>query len=130
MKSFSSRLPSTHAVPLAKTGLQAVSGAGGGTDPTGPLPSPQRERILDATERLIAAHGCAGTSIEAIVKEAGVSSVTFYEFFDGKEECFVAAFDRAVERWGAGPDGGGDRRGRRGRRALLAGAGRDRAARD
>jgi AcrR family transcriptional regulator len=58
---------------------------------------PQRERILDAAERLIAEHGCAGTSIEALVKEAGVSSVTFYEFFAGKEECFVAAFDRAVE---------------------------------
>lgn len=61
------------------------------------LPAPQRERILDAAERLIAEHGCAGTSIEAIVKAAGVSSVTFYEFFEGKEACFVAAFDRAVE---------------------------------
>ena len=61
------------------------------------LPAPQRERILDAAERLIAARGCAGTSIEALVKEAGVSSVTFYEFFDAKEECFAAAFDRAVE---------------------------------
>jgi AcrR family transcriptional regulator len=61
------------------------------------LPPPQRERILDAAERLIGEHGCAGTSIEAIVKAAGVSSVTFYEFFEGKEECFVAAFDRAVD---------------------------------
>lgn len=64
-----------------------------------PLPAPQRERILDATERLVAERGCAGTSIEAIVKAAGVSSVTFYEFFAGKEECFVAAFERAVA-WG------------------------------
>lgn len=63
----------------------------------GPTSSPQRERILDAVEQLIAEHGCAGTSIEAIVKAAGVSSVTFYEFFDGKEECFAATFDRAVE---------------------------------
>lgn len=61
------------------------------------LPAPQRERILDAVERLVAEHGFAGTSIEAIVKEAGVSSVTFYEFFEGKEECFLAAFDRAVD---------------------------------
>jgi AcrR family transcriptional regulator len=58
---------------------------------------PQRERILDAAERLIAERGIAGTSIEALVKDAGVSSVTFYEFFEGKEECFAAAFDRAVE---------------------------------
>lgn len=61
------------------------------------LPAPQRERILDATEKLVAEQGFANTSIEAIVKAAGVSSVTFYEFFEGKEECFVAAFDRAVE---------------------------------
>lgn len=69
----------------------------GGDPSRDALPAPQRERILDATERLIAEHGCVGTSIEAIVKAAGVSSVTFYEFFEGKEACFVAAFDRAVE---------------------------------
>lgn len=63
----------------------------------GALPARQRERILDAAERLIAERGCAATSIEAIVKAAGVSSVTFYEFFEGKEACFVAAFDRGVE---------------------------------
>ena len=65
-------------------------GDGGAAQP------PQRERILDAVERLVAAQGFAGVSIEAIVKQAGVSSVTFYEFFEGKEECFVAAFERAV----------------------------------
>jgi AcrR family transcriptional regulator len=59
--------------------------------------SPQRARILDAVERLVARRGLTGSSIEAIVKEARVSSVTFYEYFDGKEECFLAAFDRAVE---------------------------------
>lgn len=65
--------------------------------PRGTLAATQRERILAATERLIAGKGCAKTTIEAIVKEAGVSSVTFYEHFAGKEECFVAAFDAAVE---------------------------------
>jgi AcrR family transcriptional regulator len=63
----------------------------------GPVSPPQRERILDAVEQLVAEHGVAGTPIEAIVKRAGVSSVTFYEFFEGKEECFLAAFDRAVD---------------------------------
>jgi AcrR family transcriptional regulator len=62
-----------------------------------PLAAPQHERILDAAEQLVAERGCAGASIEAIVKAAHVSSVTFYDFFDGKESCFVAAFDRAVE---------------------------------
>jgi AcrR family transcriptional regulator len=56
----------------------------------------QRERLLGATEALIAESGVAGATIEAIVKRAGVSSVTFYEHFRNKDECFVAAFDRAV----------------------------------
>lgn len=63
----------------------------------GAVRPPQRERILDAVEQLVAERGLAGSSIEAIAKAAGVSSVTFYEFFEGKEECFVAAFERAVE---------------------------------
>jgi AcrR family transcriptional regulator len=89
MQYLSQRLASK---PSPMRGRGAEAGAGS---------PPQRERILDAAERLIAAHGVVGTSIEALVKEAGVSSVTFYDFFDGKEECFVAAFDRAVE-WAAG----------------------------
>jgi AcrR family transcriptional regulator len=65
--------------------------------PRGPVAVTQRERLLVATEQLIAEKGCAGASIEAIVKLARVSSVTFYEHFEDKEACFVAAFERAVE---------------------------------
>jgi len=65
--------------------------------PRGALGGAQRERILAAAEQLIAEKGCSGATIEAIVKLAGVSSVTFYEHFEDKEACFVAAFDRAVE---------------------------------
>ncbi|HWM63075.1 MAG TPA: helix-turn-helix domain-containing protein [Solirubrobacterales bacterium] len=67
-----------------------------GAPPAGTLAAQQRERLLDAAEDLIGERGCAGTSIEAIVKVAHVSSVTFYEHFADKEACFVAAFDRAV----------------------------------
>ncbi len=59
--------------------------------------SGQRERILAATEQLVAERGCAGTSIERIAKQARVSSITFYDHFASKEEAFVAAFDRALE---------------------------------
>jgi AcrR family transcriptional regulator len=65
--------------------------------PRGTLAGDQRERLLDATEALIAEKGATGTTIEAIVKAAGVSSVTFYEHFRNKDECFVATFERAVE---------------------------------
>lgn len=67
-----------------------------GERPRGSTADSQRERLLDATEALIAEKGAARTTIEAIVKEASVSSVTFYEHFRGKDECFVAAFERAV----------------------------------
>src|SRR5260221_5942341 len=57
MKSFSSRLPSIYAVPLAKTGFQAVSGAGG--RPASPRPAaaaaladPRRDRAADRGARL------------------------------------------------------------------------------
>jgi AcrR family transcriptional regulator len=69
----------------------------GGDPPRGALAATQRDRILAAAERLVAERGCAGATIEGIVKLAGVSTVTFYEHFAGKKECFVAAFDRAVE---------------------------------
>lgn len=65
--------------------------------PRGTLAGDQRERLLDATEVLIAEKGATGTTIEAIVKAAGISTVTFYEQFRDKDECFVAAFERAVE---------------------------------
>jgi AcrR family transcriptional regulator len=65
--------------------------------PRGLVAGSQRERILEATQQLIAEVGAPATTIEAIVKAAGVSSVTFYEHFRNKEECFVAAFDRGVE---------------------------------
>ncbi|MEX2253402.1 MAG: TetR/AcrR family transcriptional regulator [Thermoleophilaceae bacterium] len=68
-----------------------------GVPPGGALRSPQRERILDAAERLAGGEGRGAASIEAIVKAAGVSTVSFYEHFEGKEECFVAVFDRALE---------------------------------
>jgi AcrR family transcriptional regulator len=57
----------------------------------------QRQRILAASERLVAERGCAGTSIERIAEAAKVSSITFYDHFAGKEEAFVAAFDQAVK---------------------------------
>lgn len=57
----------------------------------------QRQRLLAATEQLMAERGCAGTTIERIAKLARVSSITFYDHFASKEEALVAAFERVVE---------------------------------
>jgi AcrR family transcriptional regulator len=57
----------------------------------------QRERLLDAAVRVVAAKGYAAMTVGDLTKEAGVSRTTFYELFEDKEECFLAAYDNAVE---------------------------------
>ena len=56
----------------------------------------QRERLLAATTELVAKRGYRGTSVDHIVKGARVGYVAFYELFEGKEDCFLAAFERIV----------------------------------
>ncbi len=58
---------------------------------------PQRERLLEAAIRIVAAKGYADTTIGDLAREAGVSRSTFYELFTDKEDCFLAAFDAAVD---------------------------------
>jgi AcrR family transcriptional regulator len=53
----------------------------------------QRERLLAAIAQQVAANGYRATTITEIVKLASVSTRDFYELFEGKEECFLAAFD-------------------------------------
>ncbi|MBF6173527.1 TetR/AcrR family transcriptional regulator [Nocardia blacklockiae] len=56
----------------------------------------QRDRILTAMADAMAENGYVGTSVAAIIKRAGVSRETFYEQFRSKEDCFEAAYERAV----------------------------------
>jgi AcrR family transcriptional regulator len=57
----------------------------------------QRERLLEAAVRAAAAKGYAAVTIGDLTREAGVSRTTFYELFEDKEACFLAAYDGAVE---------------------------------
>ena len=56
----------------------------------------QRERLLEAAVRVVAAKGYGAMTIGDLTKRAGVSRTTFYELFDDKEQCFLAAYDNAV----------------------------------
>jgi len=56
----------------------------------------QRERLFKATIDLVAKRGYRSTSIDHIVKSARVGYVAFYDLYEGKEDCFLAAFDRIV----------------------------------
>jgi AcrR family transcriptional regulator len=80
-------------------------GRGEGLSELGPLPGghhglsreqileSQRERLLAAMAHEVAIRGYRRTTITQVVKFASVSTRDFYELFDGKEECFLAAFD-------------------------------------
>ncbi|GAA5046979.1 TetR/AcrR family transcriptional regulator [Nocardia callitridis] len=56
----------------------------------------QRDRILLAMAEAMTEHGYVGTSVAVILKGAGVSRETFYEQFRSKQDCFEAAYERAV----------------------------------
>lgn len=53
----------------------------------------QRERLLAAMAGEVAARGYRATTITEVVKLASVSTRDFYGHFEGKEECFLAAFE-------------------------------------
>jgi AcrR family transcriptional regulator len=57
----------------------------------------QRDRLFAATVELVAKRGYRKTSIDQLVKAARVGYVAFYDLYEGKEDCFLAAFDRIVE---------------------------------
>ena len=55
----------------------------------------QRARLLTALVQTVAAHGYNATTITRIIEGAGVTSRTFYRYFDTVEECYLAALDAA-----------------------------------
>jgi len=56
----------------------------------------QRERLIAGLAEAVAENGYAGTTIAHITRHAAVSRRTFYEHFNSKEECFVAAYDTVM----------------------------------
>jgi AcrR family transcriptional regulator len=65
--------------------------------PVRPAPT-TADRILDATERLLARFGYDKTTVDDIAQEAGVSKRTIYLHFAGKEAVALASIDRVVGR--------------------------------
>jgi AcrR family transcriptional regulator len=53
----------------------------------------QRERLIAGLATAVAEHGYAAVTITHITKAAKVSRRVFYENFESKDECFLAAFD-------------------------------------
>jgi AcrR family transcriptional regulator len=57
----------------------------------------QRQRLLASLIRTVAERGYNETTITRVIEGAGVTSRTFYEYFESVEECYLAAFDAATE---------------------------------
>jgi AcrR family transcriptional regulator len=57
----------------------------------------QRGRMLAAMAEAVGAKGYGPVAVADVIARAGVSRKTFYEHFDNKEECFLAAYDAGVE---------------------------------
>ena len=80
-----------------------------GPDDLGPLPSGrhgltpeqvahhQRERLIAALAEAVVSQGYAKVTITDITRLAAVSRRTFYEHFESKEACFLAAFEIVIE---------------------------------
>lgn len=84
---------------MAEGGAEAALAAGRGRLPPGRHGLPrafvaenQRERLLNGVVEAVAEHGYNATTIAAIAAAAKISRRTFYEYFEGKEECFLAAY--------------------------------------
>jgi AcrR family transcriptional regulator/DNA-binding MarR family transcriptional regulator len=61
------------------------------------IPELQRTRLLDATVAVVAEEGYRPLTVRRVCARAGVSNKTFYDLFSDREDCFLAAFDRAVK---------------------------------
>lgn len=56
----------------------------------------KRQDILDTAWIHFSVNGFAGSSINAITREAGVSKESMYRYFGGKEDLFEAVLDREL----------------------------------
>ena len=57
----------------------------------------QRTRLLDAAFAIVAERGYERMTVRSVSGRAGASSKTFYDLFSDREDCFLAAFDLAID---------------------------------
>jgi AcrR family transcriptional regulator len=64
----------------------------------GGVPEIQRARILAALVEVARERGAGRVTVAHVVTRSGVSRRTFYELFEDRDACFLAAFEDAVQR--------------------------------
>jgi len=92
----SSRVASAAAArPVAGAGVRLGEASNGAIREQ--LSDIQCARIVNATFDVSCERGAGNVSVAHIVQRAGVSRRTFYELFRDRDECFLAAFEQALE---------------------------------
>jgi AcrR family transcriptional regulator len=81
------------ATPRLRTGPNGL--------PRGQVTEIQRSRMLTATVEAVEEVGYARLTVAQVIGRAKVSRKTFYDVFVDREDCFLAAFDEAIDRAGA-----------------------------
>jgi AcrR family transcriptional regulator len=57
----------------------------------------QRRRLLSATSEIAYEHGVQGLSVATVCERSGLSRKTFYDLFQGREDCLYATFQDGVQ---------------------------------
>ncbi len=65
--------------------------------PRGQVSEIQRSRMLTAAVEAVQEVGYAGLTVAQVIARARVSRKTFYDLFEDREDCFLAAFDQAMD---------------------------------
>jgi AcrR family transcriptional regulator len=70
----------------------------------------RREQILDAATQAFCRGGYHGTSVDDVIRAAGIARGTFYLYFDSKHAVFAALVDRMLRVFleSSGPSGAAD----------------------
>lgn len=85
-----------------RAGAREDSRSGPGMLLPGRIAEIQRRRLLSAMAEVATERGAANVTVAHVVARAGVSRRTFYDLFEDRDDCFMAAFDQALERAAAG----------------------------
>jgi AcrR family transcriptional regulator len=83
-----------------------AEGTGGGEQASGTggapklefVTSPKRQRILDGMLEAVGAEGYERTSVRTVLDHTGLYRQAFYDNFADKDECYLNAYDVALER--------------------------------
>jgi TetR/AcrR family transcriptional regulator len=59
------------------------------------IPEQKRRRVMDAAKKAFAHHGYAGTNVNLVAREAGISVGSLYQYFRTKEDIFLALIEHS-----------------------------------